>query len=640
MAGCLLVVGPEVGISAEGGLSADGAEADINARARMVIESSQLSGEPRNHPKYRTYDYLGRAAHSGCLNQEEFNKLLGDLDEAAWGSGDNSARIEQVFALPPITRYALQFSACLSQPNINKLKDALRLPRLVLDHGTINHWSMRASSIFLLSEKYPDLVWNDISTGRHIPAADMIKELRPLLIGRFFKFFEDGNAEQFSPVYQAINFFSVLNLVEFSADEEIRSLAEKSAIVMLATMRGDSFHGQFVPPLTRANFRQRSGLSTKPSSAHVAIQFMLWFYFGEPRVTSADLKDRVEPFFPIMFALSRWRPPVELLTIGKIIPPAYDVTTITPTFSKWNLPTRDYVYGSAYITDRYAIGVGNGYVKPADYNGSNQFFGVFLKSTEPENAIECYHPYWFSNSGEDAWKSDRSSPFQQQWHQGRQAVIITDIPQADPWPKDLQAGWGRLRAEHALDLIKVLKCRIPKSETAFVRTPNSIMLNWRGTFVGIKIVGASWSLDEAAADASLVDFRVLKVLSSSAAVYFELATSDQVEWESFVHQFPFRSVTFDPRARTVRFDTEGRGQLRVTFGLSPADDGWIRSVPQVELERAPLQISTKLWFNSPFLEVGGGQFWLKTAYGAMEISEQSGRLELSRKYCGSTCSRQ
>lgn len=636
LASSALFVGSKVETKAGELASTDVSEADIAARARIVIESSQLNGEPRNHPKYRIYDYLGRAAHNGCLSDGEFNKLLGDLDESAWGSGDYSSRAEQVFALPPITRYALQFATCLTPDNVGRLKSALQLPRLVLDHGTINHWSMRASSIFLLSEKYPDLVWSDVSTGRHIAAAEIIKELRPLLIGRFLKFFEDGNAEQFSPVYQAINFFSVLNLAEFSKDDELRSMADRSAIVMLATLRADSFHGQIVPPLTRANFLQRSGLSAEQSRAHLVVQFLLWFYFGEPLVTSADLKDRIEPFYPIMFALSAWRPPEELRRIEKTIPPAYEVTTVTPTFSKWNLPTRDYVYGSSYISDRYAIGIGNGYFKPSDYNGSNQFFGILLKGAEAENTIECYHPYWFSNFGDNAWKSDRSSPFQQQWRQGRQAVIITKIPDVDPWPKDLQIGWGRLRNEHALDLIKVLKCRLPKRGASFLKTADSILMNWHGTFIGIKILGSSWSLEENPADASLANYRILNVGSPSAAIYFELATSDQIEWERFVHQFSSRRVAFDARAGTIEFETDNGKQMRISFELASSDDDWIRSSPRIELEGALMQPS-RIWFDSPFLKVGGGLFWLKTAYGAMEIAEKSGRLESARRYCGAVC---
>jgi hypothetical protein len=621
---------------AESPPSTEIAERAIADRARAVIASVQPDGGRAKHPKYSSYEFLGRAAQGGCLDREEYEKLITGLDEAAWGNGDYASRAEQVFALPPVTRYALQFSKCLSPSDLDKLRTALELPRLVLEHGTVNHWSMRASSIFLLSERFPDLVWSDISTGKH-RAVDIVNELKPLLVQRFLKFFEDGNNEQFSPVYQAINFFAVLNLADFALDKEVRSLAESSATVMLASLRANSFHGQIVPPLTRANFPQRSGLSTERPRAHMVVQFLLWFYFGEPLVTAADLKDRIEPFYPIMFALSTWRPPAELLEIDRIIPAEYEVKSSTPTFSKWALPTRDYVFGSSYISDRYAIGVGNGYFRPSDYNGSDTYFGIFFKSRAPENGIECYHPYWLSNYGADTWKTDRSSPFQQQWREGSKALIITKIPELDPWPQYLDAGWGKLRREHALGLLKLIKCRLPNRDNTILEKENSILLNVEGTFVGIRILGSSWGFEDQPNDASLAHYRILKVQSSNAAIYFELATSDQIAWESFVKQFSSRIVTFDASSSTAVLQTDRKESLRMTFELFPAGDGWIRSVPHVESVGTPAQSPDRFWLDTPFLTIGKGRFRLKTTYGLMEIKERSGGLEVARKYCGSSC---
>ncbi|WP_036026536.1 hypothetical protein [Bradyrhizobium yuanmingense] len=614
---------------AQDDLSMRAIEAQIDARQRMVVAATQAEGDPRNHPKYSTYEYLARAARSGCLDPIQFDKLVRNFDDSSWGS-DHAARMELVFALPPLTRYLLQYPNCLTKEQNQKIKAALQLPRLIFEHGTINHWSMRASSVVLLSQKYPDLVWTDLSSGRHVTAKQAVEELKPLLVSRYLKFFNEGNAEQFSPVYQAINFIAAVNLAEFSSDDELKRLADISATVMLMSLRANSFHGQLVPPLTRANFPQRSGSSALRSRNHLIVQFLLWFYFGEPLVTLEDLKDRIEPFYPIMYAISSWRPPQEVLALNRLIPDEYEITTVTPTFSKWALPTKDYAYGSAYIGHQFAIGVGNGNINPGEYNGSNQFFGILLDGPGIANTIECYHPYWLSNSGPDAWKSDRSSPFQQHWRDGRRGAIIVDIPSADPWPAETRVGWGRLRNLRASDLLKLLQCRIPSEGAEIVQDDHTIFIRKGSVFVGLRILSGDWQLTTINDDSYMRLFKILKINAARTALYFEVGTADRTDWSSFQRQFNSRQVDFDDVGGQVRVE-EGRGsRTTISFRLTENSDRTFRSVPLVHGDTASPALEAKYWLASPFLKIGGGRLSLVTDYGRLTIVQRGSQLVLCR----------
>lgn len=609
----------------------------IDIRAAEVVDAAVIDAEPRNHPKYRSYEYLARAAKIGCLNPRDFNQLLSDLDESTWTSQDPASRIELVFALPPITRYVFQFSYCLSGDDQRRLKKALELPRLVLDHGTINHWSMRASSIFLLSEKFPDLFWNDSGTGRRISARDLVAEIRPLLIARFLKFFRDGNAEQFSPVYQAINFFATLNLIDFVSDQDVRALAGASASTMLASLRSNSFNGQLVPPLTRAIVPQRNGMSTEQLEYRVGVQFLLWFYFGRPLVSPSDLKDRREPLYPIMYALSHWRPPREVLGLNSEPATGYEIKTVTPSFSKWASPTKKSVYGAAYISDDFAIGVGNSNFNPGEYNASNELFGILLKSSGAANTIECYHPYWLSNAGENAWKPDRSSPFQEQWTDGRRAVILTAIPPTDPWQQYLLSGWGRLRNEHAHDLIKTLQCRIPLEGIRIIRTSNSIFLDAGEVFVGIRILTPNWELQDEAEDPYMKSFRVLKIKAARSALYFEVRKAAEVDFESFQSQFSSHQVNFDQSAASVELEGEEGKRIRVSFRITTEDDGTVSSRPAVQVDGKLTKVSADYWLDAPFLKIGAGTFVLESSLGMLTIEQRGERLVTSHFPCRLRC---
>ncbi|MCK1550852.1 hypothetical protein IVB11_17765 [Bradyrhizobium sp. 177] len=618
--------------------SLHGWNATIDVRAKAIVDAALTDAEPRDHPKYSSYEYLARAAKIGCLNSRDFDRLLSDLNESTWVSQDPASRIELVFALPPITRYVLQFSHCLTTDDERRLKKVLELPRLLLDHGTINHWSMRASSIFLLSEKYPDLMWSDSSSGRQLSAPNLVSEIKPLLTSRFLKFFRDGNAEQFSPVYQSINFFTALNLIDFATDQDVKALAFASATVMLASLRANSFHGQLVPPLTRAIVPQRSGLSTERPESRVGIQFLLWFYFGQPLVTPSDLKDRTEPLYPIMYALSSWRPPSELLGLSKDAAMDYEIRTVTPSFSKWAMPTYKAVHGSAYIADDFAIGVGNSKFNPGDYNASNALFGILLKSSGAANTIECYHPYWLSNAGENAWQSDRSSPFQEQWTNGRQAVIVAAIPQVDPWRQYLSSGWGKFRNEHAQDLIKTLQCRIPVEGIEITRSSDSIFLDAGNVYVGIRVLTPNWQIQDVAGQPYMKSFRVLKVSSARTALYFEVRKSNEVDWRSFQSQFKSRKLSFDEALASVDLEGEQGKEIKITYRLAAGDEGAVNSRPSVEVDGKVTKASAdNYWLDAPFLKIGAGVFLLETTYGTLKIEEIGERLVTTHSACPSGC---
>ena len=149
-----------------------------------------------------------------------------------------------------------------------------------------------------------------------------------------------------------------------------------------------------------------------------------------------------------MLALSKWRPPKEVLYLRDKPRSTFEATsTITPRFSIWGKPTKPEIFGIASISESAAIGLGRFEFDPFGYNEDTNLFSIMLRSLKRDNTIDCYHPYWRSNAGENAWLSDRSSPFMQGNLSNDRGVLIFDIPERDPWPVKKNRNY-ELRGEH------------------------------------------------------------------------------------------------------------------------------------------------------------------------------------------------
>jgi len=465
--------------------SASDSDSDIQfqnrkAALKRMAAPAQL---PDGTPKSRSYDLLAQTAQAGCgpIAWSEYMSKLATLPVSTPADGP-----VEMFALPPLVRYIYQFGHCMSEGQKSLLLDSLTSKKQwLLGHGTINHAIMRASSWYLLAQYFPDAKWTHWD-GKVYTSKQLMAELKGLMASRTAKFFQSGHLELLSPTYSMVNIFPLLNLIDFATDPAVKALADKEATLEVAALKASSFHGVIVPPLTRKNYDQRNAQESPLDYASSVAQHVLWYYFGEPvGLGLYDFQNRKEPYYFAMLALSNWRPPkaVEDLQLGSKLPYALQVKT--PEFGVWDAPTSTEIYGDSYITDDFAIGTGNLLFDPFGYSGHIQLFSVLLKSNKSLNQIECTHPYWNSNDGEDAWGTDRSSPFQQMYRYDNSSVaMIFDIPKIDPWQQPGNSTFIK-RDKQKDSLFQLAQCRIPKDLDEVLMEPNWLFIREGNTFAAI-----------------------------------------------------------------------------------------------------------------------------------------------------------
>lgn len=559
-------------------------EAEIEARSRFVLDLMKPGIIDREHPKFKTYDILGITATNGCGSKAETDymaKLL-DLGEHL----PNGVERPEMFSLPPLVRYLYQFENCLSEEQKVKIKQLLSRKQNLFDHGTLNHAILQSSSWYLLAQYFPGLRWHH-SDGRQISSSQLILEHKDLLLKRFKKFSEAGHNEQLSPTYALVNFFPLLNLVDFAKDDDLRLAADREANRSLALLRAHSFNGVIVPPYTRRNFQQRAGPSPNQKLDPSITQHLLWFYYGAPKLGEYDFQSRREPVYVVMLALSKWRPNERFSIISRKYMDPYQISLVTPSFSYWDKPTVPEIIGKATIAEGFAIGAGNIIFDPAGYNEDTQQFSLLMRSGGINNQIECYHPYWRGNLDEDAWSRDRSSPFMQSWLDWKQGVLLFSIPDKDPWVFPENNRFFVLRKERASHLFQHLQCRIPSQFERIDLEGNWIFVKEGKSFSGFLAMGGQW--DETNPEAAkksnpeLADFRIFKIKSPRGGVYFNAAEQlDDFGFEDFKRLSKKNAPHFRKKSVEARLLSEDGKNVKVKFRHENyLSTGRVASLPEV-----------------------------------------------------------
>lgn len=551
--------------------------------------------------KYRPYDILAWTFINGC-NQPDMSAYMADsinqanLDDLKTGASDN-----KIFLLPSLTRYLFKFGDCFSIKQNDQLGLALDKDKKVFLHGTINHSAMRASSYYLLIQK-------QMSRGLRVggyPPAEGLAAFKQLLTGRFKGIYTQGHAEQFSPTYASSNLIAALNLYDYAEDEEIKKGAYAEAIFQLAALRAISFHGRLMPPLTRAHIPQRnighSEINVTPASS----QNLLWLYFGEPQTGRRDIESTRGPFFLIVPILSNFKLPDAVLQMAHNVSRSYEVKTVTPRFSYWGISTKPEIIGGALFTNDFAIGAGNQFLEPGSFNEHNQLFGIYYKSDDEQALVDCYHPYWMSNRGEDAWLADRSSPFQQVHRTGSRGVLVFDIPEKDPFVYGSDNRFFMNRNLNADHLLQVAQCRFPISMDEVVRDHDAVYLREGKVFIALRsLKGVFESGPTLQGDAKA--FVSIKIREAKTAIYFRVEEGKTVsDFTDFIVKVREDKTTFHDA--TAEYPTSDGKRVSVTFTHQKEADGWIKSFPVVRINGLLDTDPHPYVIEAPFLRIGNGK---------------------------------
>jgi len=588
----------------------------IEARRAVVLSAMDARFMTHRHPKFRSFDIVGWTATHGC-GPREFGTYMAELLDYDHKAPPVGRRLEpDLFAISALVRYLFQFGDCLDAGQKQRVADLLSTNWDPFWHGTTNHATLLATSAYLLAQYFPDLVWHNY--GRNYTSAQLMAKFKEMLLDRYRSFLTDGQQEQFSPTYAMINFFPLLNLIDFASDPDMKVMAEAAAIAALASMRVNSFHGVFLPLLTRVAAEQHNGPLAKRTLVATG-QHVLWFYYGEPDQALLDIQNRMEPVYVVILALSKWIPPPEVLRLPPPGSRPYRLTTVTPEFGKWGAPRSPELFGSAYVGEDFAIGAGAGKLDPRIYIYP-QTFGIYVKSSDPFNYIECYHPYWRSNAGPDAWFTDRSSPFEQVHLSDRRGVLLFEIPDRDPWQYDEKNRFFLDRRNRKDDLLKVAECRFPKTMDEAVVEPTSAFFRKGDVFVGMRTLRGQNVLVTDFPDHHMPDFSVIKILEPRTAVYFRVARAGNgFDFSRFRREVMQDRVSYDTNSSSVVYEDEARRSVSVQFKLEATSAEWVTAMPVVKVDGVLVNPDATNYVDAPFPRLGRGKVELRTDIGDLNI---------------------
>lgn len=542
-----------------------------------------------SQPKFLGYELLVEASHTGCPGNDRINQLV-----SATIPNIKADEPVEMFLLPPLVRFIYQFPECLSAKQLGDIKDHLTSSRQRLfGHGTINHAALRATSWYLLAQKFPDAIWTDWGGSKH-SSSEVMRNLKLKMTARANGFYQRGQYELVSPTYSLINLYPYLNLYDFAKDPEIKNQADAQANLEVAALLANSFHGVILPPLTRKNYDQRNASNSREKYAPSVAQSILKYYTGEPSgLSDADWWGRGEPPFVIMLELSHWAPifPVDVFDSAKS--KGFHIHINTPGFSEWGAPSEVELSGDSYITDSYSLSAGNGEFKVDQYYQHIQTSAVTVKSDGEFNQIECYHPYFSGASDRPTWGTDRWSPtIQSALLSDHTLALIGDLPPKDPWPGSPSSphSKGRWRPDGMLP--QSAFCRIPADLKIKFVTPTTILI-WND-YVTVKLTSLAGDLNLAS---PTITHRVIKTTGPQIALLLSAASGGGLN----LNRFSEENYHFNATNMTI---TNGRGQF-IQFKYPTIDgSGYIKSFPvtQDPLNLAPIQ-ATEITLNHGILTV-------------------------------------
>ncbi len=564
-----------------------------------------------SYQKSKSYDLLAATALKGC-GPAEWPAYMASLSTLPVGYPPDGP--VEMFSLPPLVRYLYQFGDCMNPAQKQKLLSGFTSQKQYLTgHGTLNHAIMRATSWYLLAQYFPEAKWTHWD-GKVYTSPQLMAELKRLMDGRKARFYKSGQYEWLSPTYAMINVFPLLNLIDFAADPQVRKTAEEEATLEVAVLRAHSFHGVIVPPLTRKNLDQHNATDNPQDYTPAITQDLLWYYFGEPaNLSSYDFR-RNEPFYAIFLGLSNWLPPADVLDMSPAKSGGYTIKLITPGFGIWDAETTPEIYGNAYIADDFAVGTGNQLFDPGGYSGHIQTFSILLKSDKPQNQIECYHPFWKSNAGEDAWGGDRSSPFQQMYRYDKSSVVMLfDIPKKDPWVLGDDNHAFAERTLHKDALLQLAECRIPRGFDEVIKERDWVFVRQGKAFVAMATMLGANEYDHAPIELTK-KYLIVKVREPRTALFFRAEReTPEMNFAQFRKSVRNQLPLYDASSSSVTLTEQSGVLTQVQFKLQPDPDGkrWA-GIPKVLHNGKPALQDNSYVIDSPVLKLRNGGLTIRS----------------------------
>ncbi len=555
-----------LGLSMKQSIASDGTYSNIEDRRAQLLEWADVKYKnTSDHRNRNPYWIIGDTAVNGC-NESYSNYMVDFLNHT------KPDKDIEMFILPGVVRYLYQFEHCLSKQNIEVLRNYLTKGSCCkynrfFGHGTLNHAIIQASSWYLLAQYFGKETWYN-HDGSTYTSEEITDYYYNKLANRFESHINQGHLEIASPNYAEVNFFAVINLVDFVSNSTLKSLASGEANKAIQYLRDNSFKGKLIPPLTREQSNEINGSISEANSQsnHLGTDKRLfWFYIAPTlNLTVEDFRSHRAPMHWILYILSDWLPD----SVNTVPIVNNDITShVLPGFSTWGEdPTIETeIVADKYIGENYAVGSSNIRYRP--YNSSDNIveFGIVVDSDNIFNQIDCTQPYWHSNdtsslSSTDKLKwQDRSSPFMQTHLVDKNNILfISSIPEKDPFT-EFENRFTQTRSSHVDSLSQFVRCRIPSAFDNIDKSEKVIQIKEGKTYIQIKSLSQDFTYESD----DYYQYIILEGGKSAMHFYVTDEVSSMTELTDRASQY---SADFTPENDQIIFTADDQARhVKMTF---------------------------------------------------------------------------
>jgi hypothetical protein len=419
----------------------------------------------------------------------------------------------------------------------------------IASHGTENHALVQTVAGYLFSQYWPDETgWLN---GRYT-SAELMAVTGKNLLAVMRSLYDKGYNENLSTTYTSVHLYPYHVLFDCATDSLMKCAADAALHFHVANLASNHYEGMIIPPFNRENAPQRNtyrpGLPWVPT-----LQWNYWLYWGDVqnRVPHGiDFIRNTENRYVVFAAVSDWVPPATInsLAQGQTVP--YELTAATPSFGhfgttpgEWGTGTPAECVRYVYRDKLYAMGSGFFQYYPDEYYVDYNAFGITYKSPDPFNYVDCYHPYWRSNTR--LWRGV-NSPFMQTAQYKGTAIVLFNIPAADPWANRGRDDWKAMRNAHFQNLIREALVRYPKSIDQKVEEKGWIFLREGEVYMAIRplkpytidtnyacLMTKKGNYEDHFIDV-IKEFDVVRSASPKTCFVFDIATKEEfVTFEAF-----------------------------------------------------------------------------------------------------------
>ncbi|MDQ8192889.1 hypothetical protein QEH59_00530 [Coraliomargarita sp. SDUM461004] len=427
----------------------------LSERRDWILESSSWNsptiGNNLKNDGWLALIKLYQSAGTDANSLEFLSSSLDDtiVSESNWNDND-----KQTFYPVPLVRGIHTFGDSFTPQQLALIESKVRsFSNWASDGGTENHYLMRWTNAYLLAQKFDGEWYSGTVSNGTVTTAEFMGILKSKLLAEgAFRFQEGGMGEYLSPNYLQTHILPLLNLYDFTEDPELKDAAEAMLHLHLTHLALNAHNGYILEPHSRFGGKQFvNGYKVQNNSA----QFLTWLYFGQMnRPDDIILSEE----FLIGCALSNYRPAAYTQDLANgSSDSSFPYETRSAVVHNPHISERmpRTTLRSVYRTEKYSIGTAYTKFMPDGYYMQHSNFGIAWNSLDDELAsLSCGHPYWRADSARASWAYSTASPFQQIAHDKNTAIVLFNIPMADPWPQRGRSDWIAERDDHAQDLIK------------------------------------------------------------------------------------------------------------------------------------------------------------------------------------------